>query len=77
MFPWPEDWILYARKSDIQKWGGNGLFKTSGYGSYNIRAALRAMAEAMYQAGRDLNEPVVWGGDFNGDGPDVGNDGWD
>nr|QFX77772.1 hypothetical protein [Klebsiella quasipneumoniae] len=20
MSPWPEDWILYARKSDITKW---------------------------------------------------------
>lgn len=41
------------------------------------KAAWRAMAEAMYEAGRDLNVPIVWGGDFNGDGPDVGNDGWD
>lgn len=41
------------------------------------KAAWRAVAEAMYQAGRECGVAIVWGGDFNGDGPDVGNDGWD
>lgn len=30
MYPWPEDWIFYARKSDITKW----LKVTSEYLSY-------------------------------------------
>ncbi|EFG3867138.1 hypothetical protein DWS18_15245 [Escherichia coli] len=34
MSPWPEDWILYARKSDIT----NGLKVTSEYWSYNVGA---------------------------------------
>lgn len=41
------------------------------------KAAWLAVANAFYQAGIDIAVPVVWGGDFNGDGPDVGNDGWD
>lgn len=41
------------------------------------KAAWLAVAEAFYEAGRVVGVPVVWGGDFNGDGPDVGNDGWD
>lgn len=34
MSPWPEDWILYARKSDIT----NGLKVTLEYWRYNISA---------------------------------------
>ncbi|WP_225760236.1 M15 family metallopeptidase [Leclercia sp. Marseille-Q4284] len=41
------------------------------------KAAWRAVAEAMYQAGRERGVAITWGGDFNGDGPDVGTDGWD
>lgn len=40
-------------------------------------AAWRAVADAFYDAAMIVGVPVTWGGDFNGDGPDVGNDGWD
>lgn len=41
------------------------------------KAAWNAIADAFYQAGTDIAVPIVWGGDFNGDGRDVGKDGWD
>ncbi|MCK7435909.1 M15 family metallopeptidase [Enterobacter bugandensis] len=46
-------------------------------GNPATKAAWRAVAEAFYQAGKELKIPITWGGDFNGDGPDVGSDGWD
>ena len=41
------------------------------------KAAWYAIADAMYAAGKEQGVAIRWGGDFNGDGRDVGNDGWD
>lgn len=37
----------------------------------------RPLSAAMQRAANELGVSIRWGGDFNGDGPDVGTDNWD
>ena len=43
----------------------------------DVLKAWLAIRWAMFQAAKKHNTPLRWGGDWNGDGYEVGNDNWD